>query len=112
MLLATLLSGTPVFGQQSALPARVEAYLNSAGRLSAEERTLLVGGNFWAGLEIRALVPDPQRGTGFWFVTVSRCRSDGLSGFTGMFVPRRVRSGQEGALAGRKTTKQTLERSR
>lgn len=41
---------------------------------------------FWTGLEVRALVPDPERGAGFWFVTVNRARSDGLSGFTGMFV--------------------------
>jgi hypothetical protein len=68
---------------------------------------------FWTGLEVRALVPDPARGTGFWFVTVSRCRSDGLSGFTGMFVRRRVRSEvQDGAVAGLRMTKQTLERSR
>jgi hypothetical protein len=68
---------------------------------------------FWTGLEIRALVPDPARGSGFWFVTVSRCRADGLSGFTGLFVRRRVRSEvREGALAGLRMTKQTLERSR
>jgi hypothetical protein len=68
---------------------------------------------FWTGLEVRALVPDPARGAGFWFVTVNRARSDGLSGFTGMFVRRRVRSEvQEGALAGLRTTKQKLEQSR
>jgi len=47
---------------------------------------------FWTGLELRVLMPDPSRGPGFWFVTVKRSRSDGLSGFTGMFVRRRVRS--------------------
>jgi hypothetical protein len=68
---------------------------------------------FWTGLEVRALVPDPARKTGFWFITVNRCRSDGLSGFTGMFVRRRVRREvQQGALAGLTMTKQTLERSR
>jgi hypothetical protein len=68
---------------------------------------------FWTGLELRALVPDPGRGTGFWFVTVNRARSDGLSGFTGMFVRRRVRSQvQKGALAALATTRQKLERSR
>jgi hypothetical protein len=67
---------------------------------------------FWTGLEIRALVPDPARGAGFWFVTVNRARSDGLSGFGGFFVRRRVRSEvQQGALAGLKSTKRTLERS-
>ena len=67
---------------------------------------------FWTGLEIRALVPDPARKTGFWFITVNRCRSDGLSGFTGMFVRRHVRRAvQQGALAGLRTTKRTLERA-
>ena len=31
---------------------------------------------FWTGLELRALVSDPARGSGFWFVTVNRSRSD------------------------------------
>jgi hypothetical protein len=65
---------------------------------------------FWTGLEVRMLLPDPARGAGFWFVTVSRSRADGLSGFTGIFVRRRVRSGvQEGAMAGLRLTKQRLE---
>ena len=65
---------------------------------------------FWTGLELRMLVPDPSRGPGFWFVTVNRSRSDGLSGFTGLLVRRRVRSEvQNGALAGLRTTKQRLE---
>jgi hypothetical protein len=65
---------------------------------------------FWTGLELRVLMPDPSRGAGFWFVTVNRSRSDGLSGFTGMFVRRRVRSEvQEGAMAGLRSTKQRLE---
>ena len=66
---------------------------------------------FWTGLELRALVSDPSRGPGFWFVTVNRSRSDGLSGSTGMFVRKRVSSEvQAGALAGLRTTKQKLER--
>jgi hypothetical protein len=65
---------------------------------------------FWTGLELRVLLPDPARGAGFWFVTVNRSRSDGLSGFTGMFVRRRVRSEvQDGSLAGLQTTKRRLE---
>ncbi len=65
---------------------------------------------FWTGLELRVLMPDPSRGPGFWFVTVNRSRSDGLSGFTGMFVRRRVRSEvEDGALAGLRSTKQRLE---
>jgi hypothetical protein len=68
---------------------------------------------FWTGLELRALIPDRSRGTGFWLVTVSRSRSDGLSGFTGMFVRRRVRSEVRNAsLAGLRSTKAKLERPR
>lgn len=65
---------------------------------------------FWTGLELRALLPEPGRGPGFWFVTVNRSRSDGLSGFGGMFVRRKVRSGvQDGAMAGLQATRRLLE---
>jgi len=46
---------------------------------------------FWTALSVRVLLPDPARGHGFCFATVSRCRSDGLSGFTGKFVRGRAR---------------------
>ena len=65
---------------------------------------------FWTGIELRALLPDPARGPGFWFVTVSRSRSDGLSGVTGKFVRGRVRSEvQDGALASLRATRERLE---
>jgi hypothetical protein len=65
---------------------------------------------FWTGLELRALMPSPTRSTGFWFVTVNRSRSDGLSGFTGTVVRGRVRSEvQDGTLAALNATKQRLE---
>jgi hypothetical protein len=65
---------------------------------------------FWSALDVRVLVPDPARGNGFWFVTASRSRLDGLSGFTGFFVRRRVRSQvQEGTMKILMTTKRTLE---
>jgi hypothetical protein len=65
---------------------------------------------FWTGLEVRALVSDSSRGTGFWFVTVNRSRSDGLSGFTGIFVRGRVGSEvQKGTLEGLRITKRMLE---
>ena len=68
---------------------------------------------FWTGLEIRVLLPDAARGSGFWFVTMNRSRSDGLSGFTGMFVRRRVRSEVEnGMLSTLRSTKQRLESAR
>jgi hypothetical protein len=65
---------------------------------------------FWTALDLRVLVPDPSRGRGFWFVTVTRSRSDGLSGFTGRVIRSKVQSearkGLDGALA---FTKEKLE---
>src|SRR5262245_51682895 len=48
---------------------------------------------FWTALELRALVPDPSRGAGFWFVSVNRSRSDGLTGFVGRIIRGKVREG-------------------
>jgi hypothetical protein len=45
---------------------------------------------FRSGLETRVLMPDAARG-GFWLVTVNSSRTDGLTGFTGLFVRPRVR---------------------
>jgi hypothetical protein len=65
---------------------------------------------FWTALELRILLPDASRGNGFWFITVSRSRSDGLSGFTGRVVSSRVRSEvQSGTLAALRATKTMLE---
>ncbi len=65
---------------------------------------------FWTALEVRVLAPDPARGPGFWFITVNRSRSDGLSGFVGRIVRGRVRSEvQQGTLAGLKLTKASME---
>ena len=65
---------------------------------------------FWSALDVRVLVPDPGRGPGFWFVTASRTRLDGLTGFTGFFVRRRLRSQvQEGTMKILLTTKRKLE---
>ena len=65
---------------------------------------------FWTALEVRVLLPDAARGRGFWFITVNRSRSDGLSGFTGRFVRGRVRSEVErGTQAALTATKAKLE---
>jgi hypothetical protein len=67
---------------------------------------------FWTGLELRVLIPDPSRGPGFWFVTVNRSRSDGLSGFTGTLIRRHVRSEvQQGSLSALTATKKRLEQT-
>lgn len=50
---------------------------------------------FWTALELRVLLPDAARGPGFWLVTVTRSRSDGLSGFMGRMIRDRVQSAVE-----------------
>ena len=65
---------------------------------------------FLAALELRMLVPDPSRGPGFWLFTISRSRTDGLSGFWGHMIRGRVRDeAQKGVLATLRATKSKLE---
>src|SRR5262245_1450943 len=65
---------------------------------------------FWTALELRVLVPDPARGQGFWFTSVNRSRSDGLSGFVGKMIRGKVRGeAEKGMQAVLKTTKANLE---
>jgi hypothetical protein len=66
---------------------------------------------FWTAIELRVLVPDPARGQGFWFTSVNQSRSDGLSGFMGSIIRRKVRSEAEnGMLAALRGIKAKLER--
>ena len=66
---------------------------------------------FWAALEQRLLQSDPARGPGFWFVTISRSRIDGIKGLIGRLARGRVRSDSEkGTLAMLKAIKADLER--
>ena len=62
---------------------------------------------FWTAIELRVLVPDPSRGEGFWYASVNRSRSDGLSGFVGRLIRGKVRNeaekGMQAALAMTKT---------
>lgn len=65
---------------------------------------------FWTALELRVLVRDPQRGPGFWFVTETRSRSDGLSGFVGHVIRGRVRGeAEKGTMAQLRVTRTRLE---
>jgi hypothetical protein len=66
---------------------------------------------FWTALELRVLVPDPSRGEGFWFASVNRSRSDGLSGFTGSLIRGKVRGETETAMqSALRITKTKMER--
>ena len=65
---------------------------------------------FWTALEVRVLLDDPARGRGFWFITINRSRSDGLSGFSGRIIGARVRSEvQDGTRAALTAVKTKLE---
>ncbi len=65
---------------------------------------------FWTALELRVLVPDPARGKGFWFVSVNRSRSDGLTGFVGRMIRGKVRGeAEQGMTAVLRATKVMLE---
>ena len=65
---------------------------------------------FWTALELRVLVPDPARGPGFWFASVNRSRSDGLTGFVGRLIRGKVRGeAEKGMTAALSTTKRRLE---
>ena len=63
--------------------------------VAAVSKMLYASHYFWTAIELRVLVPDPARGDGVWFVTVNRSRSDGLSGFVGSIIRRKVRSEAE-----------------
>lgn len=68
---------------------------------------------FRSALELRMLLPDPARGPGFWLLTVVSSRTDGMTGFTGLFVRRRVRSeAREGTGTVLLGTKRKLEAMR
>lgn len=98
------------FGLKPTIRINHLSIFEDAGDALVASKMLYANHYFWTGLELRALVADPARGQGFWFVAVSRSRSDGLSGFTGSIVRRRVRSEvQDGSLAALRSAKQRLE---
>jgi hypothetical protein len=76
----------------------VTVHESSTGGAAVTSKQLYASHYFWTALELRVLVPDPSRGTGFWFVNINRSRSDGLSGFLGAIVRGKVREGARSGL--------------
>jgi len=65
---------------------------------------------FWTALELRVLVRDPARPDGFWLITESRSRSNGLSGFVGKLIRGKVRGeAEKGTSTVLQLTKEMLE---
>lgn len=68
---------------------------------------------FRGAVELRVLVPDPARGRGFWLVTLTASRTDGMTGLTGLFVRRRVRGeARDGVAMMMRNAKRRLEMDR
>jgi len=65
---------------------------------------------FWTALDVRVLVEDPARGPGFWFVNITRSRSDGLGGFVGNMIRGKVQNeAQKGIETAMLATKARVE---
>jgi hypothetical protein len=62
------------------------------GAIAVASKLIYASHYFWTALDLRVLVPDAARGQGFWFVNVTRSRSDGLSGFVGKIIRERAQS--------------------
>jgi hypothetical protein len=98
------------FGLKPTMRISHLAIRESAGETVVASKMLYASHYFWTALELRVLVSDPSRGTGFWFVTVNSGRTDGLSGFFGRLIRSRIRREvQKGVLAYLTETKKKLE---
>jgi hypothetical protein len=62
------------------------------GMTAVSSKLIYASHYFWTALDVRVLVPDRARGTGFWLATVTRSRSDGLDGFSGRLVRQRAQA--------------------
>ena len=68
---------------------------------------------FWTALDVRVLVEDPARGPGFWFINITRSRSDGLDGFVGKMIRGKVQNeAQKGIESALSATKARVEQPR
>jgi hypothetical protein len=84
---------------------------NRPGVTAVARKLIYASHYFWTALDLRVLVPDPGRGPGFWFVNVSRGRSDGLSGFVGKMIRGKAQAEARKALeSALRETKERLER--
>jgi hypothetical protein len=80
-------------------------------QVAVASKMLYASHYFWTALELRVLVPDTARGEGFWFISVNRSRSDGLSGFVGRLIRGKVRGeAEKGMQAVLALTKGRMER--
>lgn len=81
------------FGLKPTLRLSHMTISESADRVVLASKMIYANHYFHSALELRLLLPDPARGSGFWFVTVVTSRTDGMTGLLGLFVRPRIRSG-------------------
>jgi hypothetical protein len=99
------------FGLKPTVRINHVAIVQEPRHVAIVSKMLYASHYFWSALELRVLVPDAARGEGFWFASVNRSRSDGLSGFTGSMIRGKVRGeAEKGMEAALKITKTKMER--
>jgi hypothetical protein len=99
------------FGLKPTIRINHVVITEAPGRVLVAFKQLYASHYFWTALELREAIPDPSRGSGFWFVDVSRGRSGSLTGFKGHAVRGRVRDeALKGLNEGMQATKSSLER--
>jgi hypothetical protein len=102
---------TAKFGLKPTIRINHFTIANRQSHVVIVSKMLYASHYFWTAIELRVLVPDPGRGEGFWFASVNRSRSDGLSGFAGSIIRGKVQSEAEaGMLAALALTKKRMER--
>ncbi len=83
---------------------------NQEDRAVIASKQLYSSHYFHTALELRVLLEESDRPGGFYLMSLSRSRSDGLTGFTGRFVRGRVKArARDGIEAVLKYTKKTME---
>jgi hypothetical protein len=87
------------FGLKPTLRINHVVITQEADHVVVASKMLYASHYFWTALEVRVLLSDPGRGAGFWFVTISRSRSDGLTGFVGRVIRGKVRDEAEKGIA-------------
>ncbi len=98
------------FGLKPTIRINHLTIVNERTHVAIVSKMLYASHYFWTAIELRVLLPDPARGQGFWFVSVNRSRSDGLSGFTGSMIRGKVRGeAEKGMRTALEVTKRRME---
>jgi hypothetical protein len=99
------------FGLKPTVRINHVVMMDEADRLIVASKQLYASHYFWTELELRVLIPDQSRGQGFWFVSLNRARSDGLTGFVGGLIRGRIRKeALKGLTEGLRVTQSKLQR--